>query len=84
MAGEQGRLRPAAAAIGAPNARIQISAVVVWEVAIKRRLGKLDAPDQLLGRLERTASACCRLRLATPTASAPSQCTTAIPSIVCS
>jgi PIN domain nuclease of toxin-antitoxin system len=26
--------------------------VVIWEVAIKRRLGKLDAPADLLGRLE--------------------------------
>ena len=31
-----------------------ISAVVVWEVAIKRRLGKLDAPDNLLEQLERS------------------------------
>jgi PIN domain nuclease of toxin-antitoxin system len=30
-----------------------ISAVVVWEVAIKRRLGKLDAPPNLLEQLER-------------------------------
>jgi PIN domain nuclease of toxin-antitoxin system len=26
---------------------------VIWEVAIKRRLGKLDAPDDLLDQLER-------------------------------
>jgi PIN domain nuclease of toxin-antitoxin system len=26
---------------------------VVWEVAVKRRLGKLDAPSDLLERLER-------------------------------
>ena len=52
MAGERERLgKKAVAAIGAPNARILISAVVVWEVAIKRRLGKLDAPS-LLERLE--------------------------------
>jgi PIN domain nuclease of toxin-antitoxin system len=30
-----------------------ISAVVVWEVAIKRGLGKLDAPADLLVQLER-------------------------------
>ncbi len=30
---------------------ILVSAVVVWEVAIKRRLGKLDAPDHLVSRL---------------------------------
>ncbi|HET8566885.1 MAG TPA: type II toxin-antitoxin system VapC family toxin [Solirubrobacterales bacterium] len=32
-----------------------ISAVVIWEVAIKRRLGKLDAPGDLLEQLERAA-----------------------------
>jgi|SRR5689334_20831914 len=54
MAGEQERLGDGAArAIAAPNARILISAVVIWEVAIKRRLGKLDAPDDLLHQLER-------------------------------
>lgn len=36
-----------------PGARIVISAVTVWEVAIKRRLGKLDAPPDLLQQLER-------------------------------
>lgn len=54
MAGEQERLsKKAAAAIGAPNARILISAAVVWEVSIKRQLGKLDAPTDLLEQLER-------------------------------
>jgi PIN domain nuclease of toxin-antitoxin system len=28
-----------------------ISAVVIWEIAIKRRLGKPEAPDDLLTRL---------------------------------
>lgn len=54
MADERGRLgKNANAAIGAPDARILISAVVVWEVAIKRRIGKLDAPADLLEQLER-------------------------------
>ncbi len=54
MAGEQERLsKKAAALIGAPNAQILISAVVIWEVSIKRRLGKLDAPADLLEQLER-------------------------------
>jgi PIN domain nuclease of toxin-antitoxin system len=54
MAGEQGRIgKKAIAAIGAADARILISAVVVWEVAIKRRLGKLSAPADLLEQLER-------------------------------
>jgi PIN domain nuclease of toxin-antitoxin system len=29
-----------------------VSAVVIWEVAIKRQLGKLDAPSDLLDQLE--------------------------------
>lgn len=54
MAGEQERLgKDAIVAISAPDAQVLISAVVVWEVAIKRRLGKLDAPADLLERLER-------------------------------
>lgn len=55
MAGQQGRLSKAAvAAISASHARVVISAVVIWEVSIKRRLGKLDAPADLLEQLERS------------------------------
>jgi PIN domain nuclease of toxin-antitoxin system len=32
---------------------VLVSAVVIWEVAIKRHLGKLDAPEGLLDQLER-------------------------------
>lgn len=54
MAGETDRLgQGAAKTIAAGKTPILISAVVVWEVAIKRRLGKLDAPADLLERLER-------------------------------
>ncbi len=54
MAGEPGRIgRKASEAIEAQSGRILISAVVVWEVAIKRRLGKLEAPADLLEQLER-------------------------------
>ncbi|MGI8622471.1 MAG: type II toxin-antitoxin system VapC family toxin [Solirubrobacteraceae bacterium] len=54
MTGDTGRIsRAAVQAIGAENARIVVSAVSVWEVAIKRRLGRLDAPDDLLPQLER-------------------------------
>jgi PIN domain nuclease of toxin-antitoxin system len=54
MAGEQERLgKKATAAIAVPNAQVLISAVVIWEVAIKRHLGKLDAPADLLEQLER-------------------------------
>jgi PIN domain nuclease of toxin-antitoxin system len=53
MAGEPDRIGTAAReAIGGGENEILISAVVIWEVAIKRRLGKLDAPADLLIRLE--------------------------------
>jgi PIN domain nuclease of toxin-antitoxin system len=53
MAGEPDRIgTKAREAIGSGKEKILISAVVVWEVAIKRRLGKLDAPADLLARLE--------------------------------
>lgn len=54
MAGDIGRLSATAVeAVGAEDARVVVSAVSVWEVAIKRGLGKLDAPDDLLQQLER-------------------------------
>lgn len=54
MAGDQQRIsEKAVAAVTAPDAHVLVSAVVIWEVAIKRRLGKLDAPDDLLAQLER-------------------------------
>jgi len=54
MAGEPDRVgKKAREAIADGKNRIVISAVVIWEVAIKRCLGKLDAPDDLLERLER-------------------------------
>lgn len=54
MSGEQSRIgKKATAAFSATDARVVISAVTVWEVAIKRRLGKLDAPADLLQRVER-------------------------------
>ena len=54
MAGEPDQIgtRARKALIAAEN-RVVISAVVVWEVAIKRGLGKLDAPSDLLEQLER-------------------------------
>ncbi|HET8954874.1 MAG TPA: type II toxin-antitoxin system VapC family toxin [Solirubrobacterales bacterium] len=54
MAGEQDRIgREARGAIemGTP---VLVSAVVLWEVAIKRRLGKLDVSEDLLDQLERS------------------------------
>ncbi len=56
MAGTRGRIASnAREAIEAPDNRVLVSAVVIWEVAIKRRLGKLKAPADLLERLERAA-----------------------------
>ncbi len=53
MAGETRRLgKKAKDAVSGGEDGVLISAVVVWEVAIKRRLGKLDAPGDLLTRLE--------------------------------
>lgn len=53
MGGEPDRIgKKAKEAIGGGEEQIVISAVVIWEVAIKRRLGKLDAPADLLPRLE--------------------------------
>lgn len=53
MAGEPERIgSKAKKAIAGGKDRIVISAVVIWEVAIKRRLGKLYAPADLLARLE--------------------------------
>src|SRR5262249_4445771 len=37
----------AASAIGDPNNRILVSVVVLWEIAIKRVIGKLTAPIDL-------------------------------------
>lgn len=37
----------ARAAIAAPEHRVAVSAASAWEIAIKRALGKLDAPDDL-------------------------------------
>jgi PIN domain nuclease of toxin-antitoxin system len=54
MADERDRIgKKAVLELEAPGTRIVISAVTVWEVAIKRQLGKVDAPPDLLQRLER-------------------------------
>jgi PIN domain nuclease of toxin-antitoxin system len=53
MAGERDRLGDEARKAIERGDPVLVSAVVLWEVAIKRLLGKLDAPanlfDQLLG-----------------------------------
>lgn len=53
MNGEASRIsKKALAALGSDGINPVVSAVTIWEVAIKRRLGKLDAPDDLLPQLE--------------------------------
>ena len=54
LAGELGRLGPEARrALSDPDAQVVVSAVVIWETAIKRGLGKLEAPVDLLDRLKK-------------------------------
>jgi PIN domain nuclease of toxin-antitoxin system len=38
-------------AIGDGKSTVYVSAAVVWEISIKRALGKLDAPDDLEGAM---------------------------------
>ena len=42
---------PARAAIADPVNEVVVSAATIWEIAIKRALGKLDAPDGLVNVL---------------------------------
>ena len=53
MAGEQDRVGGEARGAIEMGTPVLVSAVVLWEVAIKRRLGKLEAPEDLLDQLER-------------------------------
>lgn len=53
MAGEQDRIGGKAREAIAGGSEVVVSAVVIWEVAIKARLGKLEAPSDLLDQLER-------------------------------
>jgi PIN domain nuclease of toxin-antitoxin system len=47
------RLSPAARdAMERPDARLIVSAVSVWEIAIKRSTGKLRAPEDIVERIE--------------------------------
>ena len=47
---EPERLSPEArAAIEDPSSTVLVSAASVWEIAIKRSLGKLEAPDAVVG-----------------------------------
>jgi PIN domain nuclease of toxin-antitoxin system len=53
MAGEASRIsKKALAALGSDGVEPIVSAVTVWEAAIKRGLGKLEAPAGMLRQLE--------------------------------
>jgi PIN domain nuclease of toxin-antitoxin system len=39
-----------------PDSQLIVSAVSVWEIAIKRSSGKLDAPDDLLDHIEESGA----------------------------
>lgn len=53
MNGEASRIsKKGLAALGSEGMEPVVSAVTIWEVAIKRGLGKLEAPDDLLPQLE--------------------------------
>lgn len=53
MAGDSSSIsKKATKALAAGDALIVVSAVVIWEIAIKRGLGKLEAPGDLLDCLE--------------------------------
>ena len=43
--------------IADPDNEVLVSAATVWEIAIKRALGKLDAPPDLVGALDETGFA---------------------------
>jgi PIN domain nuclease of toxin-antitoxin system len=51
LAGDERLSPPARAAIGASRRPLTVSAVSLWEVAIKRSLGKLRAPADLSRQL---------------------------------
>ncbi|HEX5525740.1 MAG TPA: type II toxin-antitoxin system VapC family toxin [Solirubrobacterales bacterium] len=53
LTGEPDRIGKRARKAITGSEAIVVSAVVIWEVAIKRRLGKLEAPGNLLEQLER-------------------------------
>lgn len=52
LAADGGLSEPAQDAIDREGSATVVSAVSVWEVAIKRSIGKLEAPGNLLERIE--------------------------------
>ncbi len=52
MANDSSLGEVARARISDPGSTIFVSAATVWEISIKRALGKLEVPSDLLGQLE--------------------------------
>jgi PIN domain nuclease of toxin-antitoxin system len=51
------RLSPAArTAMERPDAQLIVSVVSVWEIAIKRSIGKLEAPDDIVERVDKAGA----------------------------
>lgn len=55
LLGGDERVREMARELSRPRATVLLSAVCLWEIAIKARLGKLNAPADLPEQLERFA-----------------------------
>lgn len=51
-----GLSRSAEDAMEQRDAELVVSVVSVWEIAIKRSVGKLDAPEDVLKRIEKTGA----------------------------
>ena len=47
----------ARAAIASPSNNVLVSAATIWEIEIKRAIGRLDSPDELLDRVDRAGFA---------------------------
>jgi PIN domain nuclease of toxin-antitoxin system len=56
--------RAAIAAIEAPDSEVAVSAASAWEIAIKRALGKLTAPDDLEAQLDHHDFGCLPITVA--------------------
>jgi PIN domain nuclease of toxin-antitoxin system len=64
LANDPSLSEPARDAIRAPDTEVSVSAASAWEIAIKKALGKLDAPDDLDAQLERHAFGCLPITVA--------------------
>lgn len=53
LADDPGLGEEARAGISVPDSAVYVSAATVWEISIKRSLGKLDAPRDLLYQIEK-------------------------------